>query len=358
MKYDITKFEALVEQGLLRKSEKGDLVLYGYTDKCTFERAWDEYTRIARGLILNKTTGELVAKPFPKFFNLGEMSETHLSKLPTGSGYVVFEKVDGSLGVVYHYDGQWNIATRGSFYSDQAVRGQDILQKYDLSKIPTTVTLLVEIIYPQNRIIIDYGSDEKLVLLGAYEVEYGLEVSPNGVFDFARLTGMERTKTYDYTIEQMIEMQKTLPKTQEGFVVRFYAGLTALRVKIKGNEYMKIAKILAHMSPLAFWESMVGGMVDKTYLAQIPEEFRPIYEPMVIELERQYTNLYLEISSEYIRLPVGGTSPEERKALGLFLQSDTTLKHKAAMFPCLLEDRKAVNKYIMKLIRPKGNVLI
>src|ERR1700677_2889998 len=121
MKYDLNAFDDMVKHGYVRRVENPDLVLYGYTDQCTFARAWQTpYTRSARGIIFEKKTGRLVAKPFPKFFNLGEMEEVSLLNLPK-KPYRVFEKCDGSLGIIYYYGGKWNVATRGAFTSEKAV---------------------------------------------------------------------------------------------------------------------------------------------------------------------------------------------------------------------------------------------
>ena len=215
MKYSIAKFEELVEQGYLRKSEKGDLVLYGYTDKTTFERHWNEYTTVARGLILNRHTGHVVAKPFPKFFNLGETEETFAVNLPTDQYYEVFEKMDGSLGIIFYYEGKWDVATRGSFYSEQAEKAREMLKKYNFTNIPKHCTLLVEIIYPANKIIVDYGKEEKLVLLGAYSsadcTEYHLRSDVELMAMGQHGLRMEVAPKYDYTIEEMIQLQKTMP---------------------------------------------------------------------------------------------------------------------------------------------------
>ena len=355
MKYDIAEFEKRVEEGFLRKSEKGDLVLYGYTDKCTFDRAWDEYTRVARGLILNKNTGQVVAKPFPKFFNLGEMEETFLTNLPT-CGYKAYEKVDGSLGIIFYYDGEWQVSTRGSFYSDQAVMGKEILAQYDMSLVPKTLTLLAEIIYPENKIIVNYGQDRMLVLLGSFDTN-GHEYSHITLQGLADYTGMPLAKAYDYTIQDMITLQEHLKKDEEGFVVRFDNGL---RVKIKGKEYLRIAKLMSSLSPLALWETMKDGKVDTFYLQQLPEELRADYEPYVVQLEQQYELIKLEIA-ESVNEVLQATSPNGfgdnwRKDVGLYL-NDHDLKHSSAVFPVLLNNNIALSKYIMKQIRPTGNAI-
>jgi hypothetical protein len=156
------------------------------------------------------------------------------------------------------------------------------------------------------------------------------------------------------TIEQCIEMQKTLPKDKEGFVIEFESGL---RVKIKGDEYMKIAKIMSCMTPLAFWEVMVEGKVPQEYLAQIPEELRPQWEPIVNLLESSYANALLDtiVNIDIIKQIVG---IEDFRAVGIFLKEHAyKLKHPELVWPSLRKNDKALDKSIMSIIRPKGNVL-
>ena len=354
IEYDISKFEELVKEGMLRKSEKGDLILYNYTDACTFARNWNEYTLAARGLILEKETGKVIAKPFSKFFNLNEREDTQLGNLPK-CNYTVSEKADGSLGIIFHHDGKWQVATRGSFYSEQAVKALEILGKYELSWLPKYITLLVEIIYPSNKIIVNYGQEEKLVLLGAYDRETGNEFEDHIVEEFSDRTKMPKAKAYRYTIPQMIELQKTLPKDEEGFVVRYDNGL---RVKIKGDEYMRIAKIISHLSPISLWESMVKGKVNKEYLAELPDELRADYEPTVQILEKQYEDMWVSIPGIIDDLPSDIFDLESpwRPKLGRYL-AQNEVKHTGAIFPYLLKQLDVVDKYIMKQIRPDGNVL-
>lgn len=345
---DIAKFKEQVELKNVRQVVKGDLILFNYTDQCIYAKAWDtRYTRDARGIVYNQVTGELVARPFPKFFNLGEMPETMLLNLPD-EPYEVFEKVDGSLGIIYWHNDRWNVATRGSFESEQAVKAEDILKKYNIDSLNQGVTFLVEIIYPSNKIVVNYGDEEKLVMLGAYIGER--ELSTKQVAMAARHARMSLAQSFTHSIEDMIALQQTIPKDQEGFVVRFASGL---RAKIKGAEYMKIHKMIANMSPLSFWESMENGIVNKEYLAQLPEEFRATYEPMVAQLEQAYSAAYNQITVDAARLPASMSLKE----VGLAVQDGTGLTHPTAVFPYRLGKTGALNKYIMKHIRPHGNIL-
>jgi RNA ligase len=104
---------------------------------------------MCRGLVTDDK-GNIVARPFKKFFNMEEGKHT-----PT-SDFEVYDKMDGSLGIFFYYEGGWVMATRGSFTSDQAVKGYEMMFKYDFANLHKDYTYLFEIIYDQNRIVVKY----------------------------------------------------------------------------------------------------------------------------------------------------------------------------------------------------------
>jgi len=108
----------------VQKHPEADLYIYNYTQNAQFERVWNEITLMCRGLILDVNMN-IVALPFKKFFNYEEHS---VEDIPVGD-FEAYEKMDGSLGILYHLDNVPHIATRGSFTSDQAVVGNKILNK-------------------------------------------------------------------------------------------------------------------------------------------------------------------------------------------------------------------------------------
>jgi RNA ligase len=146
MKYaNYDKLEKYITDGLIEVNKHPDLPLYiyNYSRKVQYEQLWDEVTLECRGLILDNE-GNIVAKPFGKFFNFEEDPN-----IDWDCDYVwVQEKMDGSLGILFHYADEWHMATRGSFKSDQAERGMEILKsKYDLKNFMKEVVYVVEIIY-------------------------------------------------------------------------------------------------------------------------------------------------------------------------------------------------------------------
>ena len=126
MNIDLKKYSSLVDEHYLsvQKHPTADLWIWNYTAKCQYGRNWTEETMMARGLITNKE-GEIVSRPFKKFFNVAE-HDGEDSKLPPlpDEPFKVYEKLDGSLGISYFIDGKVFIATRGSFVSEQAIKAK------------------------------------------------------------------------------------------------------------------------------------------------------------------------------------------------------------------------------------------
>jgi len=353
---DFQRLDKLAEEGYLRRvvSPCGRLVLYNYSDKCVFDKKWNKYTLNARGTVYELNTGKIVAKAFPKFFNFSELPVSKSRNLAKQTNFTTIEKVDGSLGVVYFYDGSWRINTRGSFTSDQAIEGAEILKKYNLFHLNTDITYLVEIIYPENKIIVDYGSCRALALLGAYNKITGLEADESFLRETSDKVNMWIPKRYVFnSIDELIADQERLPSTEEGFVVRFSSGE---RVKFKSLEYLKIARLLSHLTPLHLWEHMSLGIVNKQVLMELPEEFRPEIDGVVNELQREYNRLKEEIFAESTKIIEETKSADnQKKAIGLMKKE---LKHSSCIFSILDEQQHRIDDYIMKQIRPKGNNLI
>ena len=161
-----------------RTSDDGALTIYNYTDSAMYTPgAWDNpAVRQCRGVIVD-TSGRVIARPWAKFFNHGQ---TEAGVLDLAAPVEVTDKMDGSLGVLYlDAAGGPSVATRGSFTSDQAAHATAVLrERYGMTRIDQTLTVLVEIIYPGNRIVCDYGDLDDLVLLGSVGIETGHYFGP------------------------------------------------------------------------------------------------------------------------------------------------------------------------------------
>jgi len=70
----VAGLEAARGRGLVSRKEcpETGLHIYCYTQRCVYDDAWDAFSLVARGLIVDPAEQAVVATPFPNFFNLGE----------------------------------------------------------------------------------------------------------------------------------------------------------------------------------------------------------------------------------------------------------------------------------------------
>jgi hypothetical protein len=336
----LEKLNQYYEDGLLYKQVHPTLPLtiWNYTEKVQYENLWDEVTLMCRGLVTDDT-GDIVATPFQKFFNIEE------GKFEPTEKFEVYEKMDGSLGIVFWYRGQWVVATRGSFTSDQANKAREILRKYNTDIMFRHLTFCFEIIYPENRIVLDYGDDEKLVLLGTFD-KNGKEMD----VEMWREYGFDVVKKYD-GINDYKQLKEMVKNDQEGFVVKFSNGD---RIKVKGVEYLRLHKIMTNMSTTAVWECLKNGDDIETLLKDVPDEFYDKIKSYSKDLKYGF----FQISERAGKLhdgfrygKYGDVDPEPtKKEFAEFVFKQQKVLH-PVMFA--MWDKKNYDEIIWRIIRPE-----
>lgn len=332
--------EKYYQDGLLLKQTHPnlDLTIWNYSPKVQYEKLWDYITTQCRGLVTN-SEGKIIARPFKKFFNYEELTEDEIPN----ENYVVYEKLDGSLGIFFYYNGGWILATRGSFTSPQAIKGREIFdKKYSTKSLRKTRTYLFEIIYPENRIVVDYGSEEKLVLIGVVDTESGEEI-PNSSLFFMQEDGFELVTIYKTWNEIFSLLKADIPKDREGYVIRFNNGF---RMKIKGEEYKRLHKILTNISNRDIWEYLKDNKSFDEILEKVPDEFynwvketKDLIESQFKKIDEEYKWIYKVIKQ------ADGTS--DRK---VFAEHALMHKHPSILFN--MNVGKDYNDIIWKIIYP------
>ena len=327
-----------------RVNHAAGLQLFIYTPRCIYDDGWDEFTVIARGLILDEAAGQVVATPFPKFFNVGER-RGDVPNLP----FEAFEKLDGSLIIAFHHAGAWRAATKGAFDSEQAVWAQIRFDAADLSPLTPGTTYLFEAIYPENRIVVRY-EEPALVMLAAYDGD-GRELSYGEVLATCEALGWRAARRHEFaSIVDMVSHAATLPRDDEGFVIRFSNGL---RLKLKGAEYRRIHALISRCTPLAMWEAMVAGDDMGAIRRDLPEEFWTDFDDIVRLLTASIAATEARVAE--VAASIAHLSDKE---LGLSLNSLP-----ADARPYLFGFRKSgaitgkSRESLMRSIRPTGNVL-
>jgi RNA ligase len=316
-----------------------DLTIWNYTEKVQYEGLWDEITLMCRGLVTN-SKGEIVARPFKKFFNMEEGKHT-----PT-SEFEVYEKMDGSLGIMFEYNGEMICATRGSFASDQANWMMNFAKEYNYQDIIVGgFTYLFEIIYPENRIVVDYQGQERLVLLGIINTNTGEELPYDNWFE-----QFDVVKKYD-GIKDYSTLKSMISNDAEGYVIRFSNGD---RMKIKGEEYLRLHKIMTNLSTTAIWEILSSGGNIDDILKDVPDEFYKKIKSYVSTLNYGYYQYYNQLGKAYDYFRFGKYGDKEveptKKEFAEFIKDKHPIA-KSIMFA--MWDGKDYDKIIWKALKPE-----
>lgn len=320
--------------------EDSRIAIFNYTQSCQFASAWDDITRQCRGLIMNVETGEVLARPFPKFFNYGE----HVNKgWPIPSGVpIVSEKLDGSLGILYALEDRIpRIATRGSFTSDQAVWATKWWHDH-VAMLPSKgETHLFEIIYPENRIVVSYDYSG-LVHLVTLDNETGRPKAA-GLSAGLRTARMHATRT----LEELAADNEH--PNEEGFVL-FYPEEN-VRMKIKFPEYVRLHKLITGVSKIAIWEHLRDGNGLADLLEKVPDEFFKWVEETQDEIQGKYDGIETRCQEEFRRaMEDVGEEGAPRKAFADAIQA--RMVYPGIGFAML--DGKDYAPIIWKMVRPSG----
>jgi len=348
----VNKLNTYYDDGLVYKQVHPTLPLtiWNYSEKVQYEGLWNDVTLQTRGLVTDDK-GNIVARPFKKFFNMDEGKHT-----PT-SDFDVYEKMDGSLGIFFYYEGGWIMATRGSFTSDQAVKGYEMMFNYDFDKLHKDYTYLFEIIYNENRIVVQYPFED-LVLLGMINTKTGYEVKLHDGDDedirhknLISNIGFKLVKKYD-GISDYSTLKDLINSNEEGFVVKFSNGD---RMKIKGDEYLRLHKIMTNISTTSVWDVLSSGDDINEILKDVPDEFYHKIKVYARDLNYSHFRIYEYCGKYYDSYRYGKYGDKEveptKKEFAEFVQRNFDKKGlQAVMFA--MWDNKDYSSIIWKLIKP------
>lgn len=311
-----------------------------YTKQAMFERVWNDVTMNCRGLIYHQETGEVIARPFKKFFNYGEPSAPTFAP---DDWVTVYDKVDGSLGIAYDTPDGPAIATKGSFASEQALHATELLRaKYPRYQTDDYCTDLFEIIYPENRIVLDYGDTDELRYLGSVINHSGMPYW-NGV-----LIGYYDIPKNHFLVNgwygQVLGQIDLHRPNAEGVVILNED--TGERLKLKQEDYIELHKVMTGLNERQLWEWLSQGKSIVEILAGLPEELHEWASLILNELVDDYLEFDLKVHIAFLE-----SYPSGRKDFALFNAGKEPVT-KAALFAKYDGNDVRVSEIIWKALRP------
>jgi len=340
---DLATLDSLEVDGFItvRRHEKFPLRILNYSKKAQSiaPSRWSDTLTKCRGLIVDDDNN-IVAFGMRKFWNVEKT--TWLKKPLT-----VADKMDGSLGIVYQWDGVPYVATRGSFHSDMADWANQYLDYnpsyrewlFNEPVVSETLTPHVEIIYNDNRIVNDYDYED-LVLLG-----YNDDVS---------WTPADPDWTYPGRIAQRFQFDtlKEIFKSDyrpnaEGFVILDSAGQMK---KYKYEEYLELHRAIFNMNEKAVYNKLVEGIdVYNSWMLDLPDEFQKEVQKLASDLLDRWDDSYnefMKVFMDYVHLP-------SRKDVALAMNEDELPGwQRSGVFSMLDGNNMGVVKIIWDHVKP------
>lgn len=337
------RLQELIEGGYIKKRlhPNGKLEIYNYTAKTQYENLWEIATIECRGLIKD-LEGNVIARPFKKFFNFDPLKHDIANK-----EYDVYTKFDGSLGILYFYEDVPYIATRGSFDSPQALHATKLLHTKYAHAIPVldrSLTYLFEIIYPENRIVVDYNTTDILMLIGVIETKTGKDIKLT--YDITDKYGStycgfpiatcseEKNPTVLYNLNN---------KNKEGFVIRLRDGT---RYKLKFQDYVTMHSLKACLTNVKIWEALKDNLnIDNLYNGfeiEIIIWVKNIKNKLIFEFEK----IKKELETEFEAIS-NSCHTTDRKEIALKICKSP---YKSPLFAML--DNKCEDKFIWNIVKP------
>lgn len=324
------------------------LKIYNYTPSAQYDRRWNEVTLQCRGLIVNEV-GTVIARPFEKIFNYEEVK----GNLDVSGPVSVTDKLDGSLGICFLYGGEYHVATRGSFHSEQAewatayLRDRSDYKRAVYQLQENGLTPLVEIIYPENRIVVDYGDQSGLVLLGARNHNnFKSDISPGAIKILYSWPG---EIAEDFKCERFSDAL-LLPNREnaEGIVVHF--AKTGTRVKIKQEDYVRLHKTIFSLTKKTIWQNLSDGLFISDIIKDLPDELHLLVKQYADELVEEFNVVLDHINAEYTKL-YQIANGKTRKEWAEIMKDH---KYKSFFWTILDGHDDKLEKSIWKAIKPKG----
>jgi RNA ligase len=351
-----------------RKHPRLPLYILNYTQKCVHDNLWDAVTTQCRGLIYHNPRMDgtlypyenvIVAFPPIKFWNYNDPA--HPETLPANFAPlgkpIIHEKMDGSPGIIWTYDGEYGVATRGSFDSPQAVWATKWLQeritwlrtnRFTDFALPGGYTVFAEIIYKGDQKVVPYDF-EGLVVLGAVAISsLRPEYKRPLLLRWCKTNGLMCVRQVRKTIEECVKEDIA---GQEGYVVTFiHNSGRGTRVKIKFPEYCRLHKILTNFNMRDVWEMMEDGKDFAALMGEdTPIHFRRWLTGVRTSIREQYDAIDAEVAKLFLELKLD-------PAVDRKLNAEKVLQHKKysdILFAML--DNKNYGQHIWKRVKPRGD---
>lgn len=289
---------------MIRSQVNPNLVLFKYDQ---IESPFSErIVQECRGLILDSADNwRVVSRSFDKFFNYGESLAAKID----WNNCRVYEKLDGSLCVLYYYKHSWHVQTSGNpdaagkvlnpgqyngtfaelFWSIYSSREY----QYSLD-LDQEINYIFELTSPHNRVVVPH-EQSALTLIGLRDRETGLEHTTDYMMGFPKVRSFQLRSINDC----IASFDKLNPLFNEGYVV---CDKNFNRVKVKHPGYVAIHHMKGEFTYRRMLQLYLSGECEEfvSYYPEYKDRYEFIHARM-LQLEEELKDAfqrYCSISSQ------------------------------------------------------------
>lgn len=256
-------------------AEKQTLLL-NYTSQAhnvlhVYENGWSDELKLCRGLVFSfKDKVKLISRGFEKFFNANEIKGHHYKDLIKSYNglFVAYEKIDGHMIEYYEHENNLCATTRGKFNTLSAQEALTLITYKEWSSCKSflklahnidLMTIVVELVTPSSKVLVDYYDKENVYILAAYDsngdkISYELMQT---ISTFIDKSSLPRIKTF--TLQEIFdEVKRRDVDNNEGWVL----DLNGTLLKFKYNNYIGMM-VNSKMSYRYLMQTMINNTTNK-----------------------------------------------------------------------------------------------
>ena len=305
--------------------------------------------RECRGIIFDSETGEILRRPFHKFFNVNEREETQDHVVDLSRPHVILEKLDGSMIAPFRVDRQtiWGTkmgATDVAKPVEEFVKNHPVYADFALGLLTGECTPIFEWCSRKQRIVLDYPED-RLILTGIRENVSGKYWTHTEMREYAEIFGIPVVRQFEpqTDMKAFLEYVSGL-EDLEGFIVRFDDGHM---LKLKCHWYLQIHKAKeAILQDRNIVELILDEKLDDVK-AHLPAEDRDRLSQFEFDFNIEVASTCMTIESI-----LDGIAEDviDRKTFALEIAPNFNQFMRAAVFSCW-DDKSKVYDTVRNTIR-------
>lgn len=243
------------------KDLDNNLMSLNFTEKAFRKGKWNKNTITARGLFVDKTSGDIKIRSYNKFFNINENTETSVRELKKKVKYplIAYDKYNGFLGIASSINNKFTLAskstTKGPFveYFQEIFNNLTDSEKEQLKQLSETYncSFTFEVMHIDDRHIIDFNKN-RLIILDAIPNSYDINgVTVDAEFSEKVLSQLKiesdffSRKELVKTFNEMADLMRYIhehkhDRTSEGLVIEDQNGYM---FKVKYEYYTELKRL-------------------------------------------------------------------------------------------------------------------